>query len=215
MSMDEKCRWDGAFPDIRGGVDLNCGSMIGLIFGVDNPEGDHEHRQDTVRTVDGFPALDDVLAHRRTLWRRSRCSGVQVHRTVSSHGFRPAHLARELARYRSLPLGSVFESVSHGLSIGRQALDAGRCQRDTRLAHLGRVRPAPDRSGARALQVREPRDRTDRNRLRSRRHDHRPLPVVVSVGAIPLHQGGDQVAHAAGPARRNPQFHPYFRRKTA
>src|SRR6187399_2068674 len=75
MSMDEKCRWDGVFPDIKGGVDLNCCSMIGLIFGVDNPEGDHEHRQDTVRTVDGFPALDDVLPRRRALWRRSRCSG--------------------------------------------------------------------------------------------------------------------------------------------
>ena len=98
--------------------------------------------------------------------------------------------------------------------VSRLALDAGRCQRNSRLAHLRRLRPALI-AGAELYKSESLGRRSERNRLRARRHHHRSLSVVVSVGAISPHQGGGQAAHAAGPARQHPHIHPYFRWQAA
>ena len=75
--------------------------------------------------------------------------------------------------------------------------------------------PAADRSGAKALCRRQPGDRTRRYGLCARFHHHRPVPVALSVGALPFHQGGCEDAHIARPARQYPKFYRYYRWQTA
>ncbi len=43
----------------------------------------------------------------------------------------------------------------------------------------------------------------------------RSVPEPVRLGAVSLHQGGHQAAHAAGPARRDSRLHPHQRRQAA
>jgi hypothetical protein len=53
--------------------------------------------------------------------------------------------------------------------------------------------------------------------FRGAAREHRqnaPVPVAVSMGALSLHQGGED-AHAARSARQHPELHPHFRRQVA
>src|SRR3984957_3088292 len=45
--------------------------------------------------------------------------------------------------------------------------------------------------------------------------DHRSVPVDVPVGAVSLHQGGREIAHAARSAGIDPHLHPHLRRQNA
>ena len=92
----------------------------------------------------------------------------QLRRAVSCHGLRATDLPRELARYRSVPGGSGRQALPHGHRRGGRSLDAGRCQRIARLAHLRRVGPTADRRGPRALRRRELRRRAGQHRLCAR-----------------------------------------------
>ena len=128
---------DGGFQGINGGVDLNGDCQFGQSSGY-LPGGRHEHRQDAVRPAHGFPALDDLRPVRRALrWRQGR-SHTDLCGAVPGHGLRPTDLPREPARHRSVFVGPGGEALPHGLSRADSALDAGRCQRVARLAHLGR-----------------------------------------------------------------------------
>src|SRR5512145_702013 len=111
----------------------------------------HVHWQDAVRAVDGLPALEHVRTAGGALPRRSRGPHTDLCRAVSGDGVRTADLSREPARYRDLPVGASRQALPYGLSRAGQALDALRRERGSRLAHLGRTRPAPDRAGEEAL----------------------------------------------------------------
>jgi len=81
--------------------------------------------------------LDDVVAPRGALRRRSSYSRIQTAPnsfepwpSPSSCGARACATLKSASRYS-------LASSSHGVPIGRQALDAGRHQRDARLAPLG------------------------------------------------------------------------------
>ncbi len=93
------------------------------------------------------------------------------------------------------------------------AQHAGRCQRAARLAHLRRLRPSADPDCTPALCRRGLRRRSRQHRLRTRCHDHRSVPVALSLGAVPPHQGGGEAAYPARPARQHPDLHPHLRRQ--
>ena len=100
-----------------------------------------------------------------------------------------------------------------GHSRRRASLDVRRRQREARLAALSGVRPGADRASSTALCQRAARRRARQRRLCARHHHHRSVPLAVSVGAIPGHQGGDQTAHDAGFARQYPALGAHRRRQ--
>src|SRR5258707_10281563 len=46
-------------------------------------------------------------------------------------------------------------------------------------------------------------------------HDHRPVPIFISVGEVSQTQSSRQDAHLAGPARQYPHVYPHYRRQSA
>src|ERR1700730_5971931 len=108
-----------------GGVDLN---LIGRYSDFFRGSAS-EHRQDAFRSADGFSALEHLHADHCTLrWRRSRANA-ELLRAISSDGVCATDLSRDLARYRSLPVGSSLEALPHGLPRTGAAIDVGRCER--------------------------------------------------------------------------------------
>ena len=114
------------------------------------------------------------------------------------------------ARHRDLPLGPRIETLSHGLPPAGPALDAGRCQRKARLAYPCGVGPVAHHPGEDAVRRRRTGVGPDQYRLRPGLDDHRSVPVGLSVGALPHHQGGGEDAHAARPAGQHSEFYPHL-----
>src|SRR6202051_3349285 len=115
-----------------GGVDLNLVGRYSEFF----RGAAREHRQNAFRPADGFSAVEHLHADCCAL--RRRCSGADavLCRAIPRDGVCATDLSREPARYRSLLVASTLEALPHGLSRTGAAIDAGRCQRDARLAHL-------------------------------------------------------------------------------
>ena len=88
--------------------------------------------------------------------------------------------------------------------------DAGRCQRKARLAYPCGVGPAAHHPGEDAVRRRRTGVGPDQYRLRPGLDDHRSVPVGLSVGALPHHQGGGEDAHAARPAGQHSEFYPHL-----
>src|SRR5271167_4754768 len=105
----------------------------------------HVHRQDVVRAAHGFCAVDNVREDCGAVQRRLSGANAVLRRTIPSHGVRSTDLSREPARYRNLLVGPGVETLSPGFPRTGAALDAGRCQRDARLAHSCGTRPTSDR----------------------------------------------------------------------
>src|ERR1700674_4044532 len=160
-----------------GGVDLNTfGRYSELFRGVAR-----EHRKNAVRPTDGFSALEHLHADCCALRRRHSGTNAVLHRAIPSDGVCATDLSREPARYRSMRVGSSLEALPHGLSRTGAAIDAGRCQRDARLAHLRRVRPWADCPGEKTLRRRKLGLGAEQHGLCSGLDHHRPVPVVVSM----------------------------------
>ena len=155
--------------------------------------------------------MDYFHADRRPVWRRSPGPDAFLRRAIPVHGLRPADLPGKPARHRDLPLGPRIETLSHGLPPAGPALDAGRCQRKARLAYPCGVGPAAHHPGEDAVRRRRTGVGPDQYRLRPGLDDHRSVPVGLSVGALPHHQGGGEDAHAARPAGQHSEFYPRSR----
>ena len=97
--------------------------------------------------------------------------------------------------------------------VARSTLADANESRDWRI-YL-RIRTAIDHQGTSALRGRGLRGGADQYRVCARCHDHRSVPVDVPVGAVSLHQGRSEAAHAAGPARLDPHLHPHLRWQAA
>src|SRR5574340_369078 len=100
-------------------------------------EMNYELGQDAVRANYGVRAVDQFCAHCGAAWRRFQSAESELHRAIPRHGLRSVDLPRESARHRNLLAGQSDKALWHGLSLASQTLAAGRCQRRTRLAHLG------------------------------------------------------------------------------
>ena len=105
------------------------------------------------------------------------------------HGLCTVDLSRELARYRSLPMGHEIQALPHGHSLHGLPQQSVQCQREARLAHLCRVCPSAYRRSAPPVHRRGPGSRPERDRLCLGLHDHRPVPLSLPLGALPPYQG--------------------------
>jgi hypothetical protein len=89
-------------------------------------------------------------------------------------------------------------AVPPGISLAGGAQHAGQRQCGAAVANLCRPGPAPDRHRPAGVCARAHWSGLEGDGLCLRRHDDRPVPVSLSVGAVSVHQGRRQAAHAAG-----------------
>jgi hypothetical protein len=82
------------------------------------------------------------------------------------------------------------------------------------LAHLCGPCALADCHGPHALQQRSVSRRSERDRLRSGRHDYRFMLVPVPLGAFPKDERSDQAPYPIGSSRQYPVLHPHLRWKT-
>src|SRR3989338_2533358 len=68
-------------------------------------EVSYEHGQDVVCADNGVRAMDQLCAHRGSLWRRFRCAQSGLPGTVPRHGLRATDLPPEPARPPTLSSG--------------------------------------------------------------------------------------------------------------
>src|SRR5258708_2651180 len=146
--------------------------------------------------------MAQLAAHRAALLRQRGRAHAVVCRAVPRDGVRAVDLAREPSRHRSEPVGQCEEALCDGLSIGGQALDAGRRKRIAPLAYLVRSDGRADPSCAQARCERVAQWRVGQHRVRAGLQHHRSVSEPVRLGAVSLHQGRCQASHSAGPARR-------------
>lgn len=121
------------------GVDLNCvRRKLRRFLELISPRNARKRGQDPVRSDHGVRALDQLCAHRTALFGQLGCTHFVVCRAVSLDGLRATDLARMPTRHRGEPVGESNQAVRDKFSLDGQAINAGRCQRVARLAHLGR-----------------------------------------------------------------------------
>src|SRR6185295_9293033 len=169
-----------------------------------------EPRSHCVCSADQVSFSQRIPALRCTLWGQQERPFVLLLGSVSHHGFRSTYLSRKPARYRSLSDGPASQALSRRLQWPCQTFHFGRRQRDSRLAHLSRLRPKSDRDSASTLCSFRAGSRTRGDRLRFRRHHHRPLSVPLPLGQIQKAQGRDQTTHLAGDSQRDSRVYRYY-----
>src|SRR6266849_10507175 len=91
-----------------------------------SPGAVHASGQIGVRAVDGALAAPHVSPVRGALSESLSDAQVLASRSVSVHGVCPAHLPRELARYRNMPASERVEALSPGNPRRRCAQHARR-----------------------------------------------------------------------------------------
>ena len=163
----------------------------------------------------GVSSTQGVSKMRRPLSRRLLSQELLLLGSVSGDGLRPTDLPRESSRHRSMSSFRTRQTVSHGVPRSSGALDVGGRERVARLAHLRGIRPGVDRHRTAFVCTRSDRSRSGSEPVRAGLHHHRPLPVAVSLGAVPPAQSRRQNAHAARPARQHPHVYPHYRRQSA
>src|ERR1700719_595139 len=193
----------------RGVRDLNSEHSLEIFQG-----GSREHRQDPFCSIDGVSAVEDIRPDRCAVWRRRPGADAELWRAIPGQGVCPTDLPGEFAGYRDVPFRSGVEALPHGLARTASALDAGRCQRSARLAHLRGSGAAVDRPGEEAVRHGGSWSGPDQYGLRLGFDNHRPVPVGLSVGSFPHHQGGGEDAHPARFARQHPELHSRVGRQT-
>src|SRR5215211_4765698 len=114
----------------------------------------HACRPYRLRSVDGLSAAARVPHVRGHLSGRLQGSFVFVSRSIPYARLCPTHAPRELARHRNLAARDAAEAVSRGISEYDRAQHAGRGERESRLAHLRRLRPCTSHgSGIRGVRA--------------------------------------------------------------
>ena len=107
------------------------------------------------------------------------------------------------------------ETVSHGHSRHHRTINAGLCQRDSRLAYLRRLCSGADPYRANALCQRRLGRRTGQYGVRSGFNDRRSVPVPFPVGQVSQTQSGGKNAHTVRLARQHSHIYTHFRRPIA
>jgi len=155
-----------------------------------------------------FSAVEDIRPDRCAVWRRRPGADAELWRAIPGHGVCPTDLPGEFAGYRDVPFRSGVEALPHGLARNRfgarRWADANEARR---LAHLRGSGPAVDRPGEEAVRHGGSWSGPDQYGLRLGFDNHRPVPVGLSVGSFPHHQGGGEDAHPARFARQHPELH--------
>ena len=151
--------------------------------------------------------MDYFHADRRPVWRRSPGPGFP-RRAIPVHGLRPADLPGKPGDIETCLSVHASKSITWASATVRRSTLA-----DAKKGANVSMRRWPSRliTQARMLYVDEELglDLT-RYRLRPGLDDHRSVPVGLSVGALPHHQGGGEDAHAARPAGQHSEFYPHL-----
>jgi len=154
-----------------------------------------EHRTDSLFTDHGFSSPPGLPKMRQSIPRKSQGPNILMPGSVPVYGLRSTDVSRKLARYRSLFACDANQTLSHGNSKPDFKINAGRCQREQRLANIRRLCPSVDSCGPRALYRRSVRRRVGPNRLCTRFNNDRPLSLALSVGKISQAQSGHKASH--------------------
>src|SRR5213593_2218523 len=133
--------------------------------------------------------------------------------SVSHYGFRPTDVSRKLTRHRSLSRCAAPQALSLRLQWTNQAFHPGRRQRETRLAHLPRLRAESDSNSTSTLRSFRLRTGVGSHRLCLRRHDYRSLSVALSLGQIQAAQSGNQTTYPAGNSQRYACLYCHYQRR--
>lgn len=171
-------------------------------------------RQARFLSADGSSSVAYVSLLRSTLpWRPVR-QKLSMPGSVSHHGVCATDLSGKPARYRSPPSRSEDQAISHGHTGGYFSKHIGRCQRATRLANLCRLRPVVDQDRSTAICRGGSGPGTRQHDLRTRRFNHRFVPVYFSIGIVPFHQVSRQAAYSARSVGQYPHLHSSLGRQT-
>ena len=167
-------------------------SLVSPLFGVSRRCS--EHRQDPVRSA------MDFLPWTRIVDRYSPGPDAFLRRAIPVLAF--AQLTyreslRDIETFSSTVEGGGITWASATLPLRRSTLADANERRDWRI-HAALAQRLITQ--ARTLYVDEELGLDDQYRLRPGLDDHRSVPVGLSVGALPHHQGGGEDAHAARPA---------------
>ena len=120
----------------------------------------------------------------------------------------------QLTYRESLPSSTKQKTLSPGHPQQGFPQHSGGSERDEGLAYLRRFRPSSDRHCQEALPEGTLRG-TEEHGLRLGCYDDRPLPVYLSLGALPGNKGSRPTSYPAGSAGQYPELYPYHRRKNS
>src|SRR6184192_243768 len=107
-------------------------------------EETREPRTNRICSTHQLSFAQRIQSLRRSLRRPQARATVLMLGPISDHGFCPINLPREFARHRSVSASPRPQALSLWLSWSHQAFYVGRCQRDSRLENLCRLRPESD-----------------------------------------------------------------------
>src|SRR5258707_1105109 len=174
-----------------------------------------EPRSNRVCSTHQLSFSQRIQSLRGALWWQQECALVLLLGSVSHHGFRPAYISRELARHRSMSRGATAQTLSCRFQWPSETFYSGQRQRESRLAHLPRLRPKSDSDRPSALCSLRVGPSAGRDCLRLRCDHHRSLSFALPLGQIPQAQRRDQAAYVAGDPQRHPSVYSYYRRLRA
>lgn len=174
----------------------------------------HVYRLACVHPSYGLHAAEDLPALRGEVPRQFQRQAFHLSRSVPDHVFCPVDVSRKFERHRSLPPGTKQQTLSHGHPQQGFPQHTGRGKRDAGLAHLCGFCPSSDRCCQKALPERTIGRGTQERCLRFGCHDNRPVPVNLSLGALPENKGCRPSSHLAGFTGQHSDLYPHLRRQT-
>ena len=167
-----------------------------------------ESGENDFRTIAPADIPLPVPENRRTILGESSHTILLLLGSIDRLGVRPVHWTGQSAGHRILPLLPSREVVPHGTSKPHLPVHPGRRQRAPLFSDLPGLRVLAHQDGTRTLSRREPRHRVGQIPVRAGFHDHRPVPVALSLGGFPEYQGRRQDAHVAGSVGIHPDLYP-------
>src|ERR1700730_1622377 len=193
-------------------IDLNSKAVKRMLPQLLRKELADEFWQIDLRTTDGLSSFIRVSPMRRTLPGQLQTPELLLLGPVSLHGLRAVNLSRKPARHRSLSARESNQALSSGHPWSRLAEHAGKRKLGTRLADLRRLRSLANQPSASTIPRRRFQPGIAANSLRVGCHDHRSVPVAVSLGLLSQTQRGRQTAHSARPAWQYSYGNHYYSR---
>src|SRR3989338_8176729 len=160
-------------------IDLNTPACY---FGVPiSKRASNEHGQNDFFSSHGIPTTTRIPQMCCALPGRSQNQEFFVYGSIFMYELCTINLSRESARYPIMLAIHATKTLSHGYSWHDIQKYIGRCQRESRLAYLRRLRASSDPSSPWTLSRRFIRDRLEGYGLRAGLNNHRPMPIAFSM----------------------------------